>query len=144
MKDAKDFYDAYDIPRPQKLLPREEVLFDKLNSTQKDFQVQIKNQQEKITELKQKLFTFDATKISIIGGIAGLTMAIILSIGGEIANSEKRALHEENKLLKKENIYLKNSDVGKLAIENQKLREENKKQKEELQKYNCFWKACIK
>ena len=65
-------------------------------------------------------------------------MAIIVSIGREVANSEKQALYEENKLLNKDNIYFLNSDVVKLAIKNQKLREENKKQKEELQNYNCF------
>lgn len=65
-------------------------------------------------------------------------MAIIVSIGREVANSEKQALYEENKLLNKDNIYFLNSDVVKLVIKNQKLREEYKKQKEELQNYNCF------
>jgi Tfp pilus assembly protein PilN len=64
------------------------------------------------------------------GGIAWVIMAIIVSIGEEVANSEKQALYEENKLLNKENVHLKNRDVVKLAIENQKLREENNKQKE--------------
>ncbi|MGB6298675.1 MAG: hypothetical protein WBF90_21175 [Rivularia sp. (in: cyanobacteria)] len=64
------------------------------------------------------------------GGIAWVIMAIIVSIGEEVANTEKRALYVENKLLNKESVHLKNRDVVKLAIENQKLREENKKQKE--------------
>jgi hypothetical protein len=57
-------------------------------------------------------------------------MAIIVSIGREVANSENRALYSENKLLNKESVHLKNRDVVKLAIKNQKLREENKKQNE--------------
>ena len=64
------------------------------------------------------------------GEIAGVIMAIIVSIGKEVVNSEKQALYEENKLLNIDNIYFLNSDVVKLAIKNQKLREENKKQKE--------------
>lgn len=80
--------------------------------------------------MKQKSFTFNANKICISRGIAGVIMAIIVSIRGEVANSEKRALYVENKLLNKESVHLKNRDVVKLAIENQKLREENKKQKE--------------
>ena len=65
-------------------------------------------------------------------------MAIIVSIGREVANSEKQALYEENKLLNKDNIYFLNSDVVKLVIKNQKLREEYKKQKEELLNYKWF------
>ena len=77
------------------------------------------------------MFTFSAKKICISGGIAGVIMAIIVSIGREVANSEKQALYEENKLLNKDNIYFLNSDVVKLVIKNQKLREEYKKQKDE-------------
>jgi hypothetical protein len=46
MKDAKYFYDAYDIPHPHKLLALQEVLFDKLNTTQKNHQIKNDNQKE--------------------------------------------------------------------------------------------------
>lgn len=39
------------------------------------------------------------------GGIAWVIMAIIVSIGEEVANSKKQALYEENKLLNKDNVY---------------------------------------
>lgn len=144
MKNAKDFYEAYDIPHPNKLLPREEQMFEALNNTQKDIQVQARNKTEENKQLREELLIFNVQKLSIAGGCVVLAVSIVLSIIGAIADSEKRTLHRENELLKKENIYLKNQEVGKLAIENNKLRIENAEQKAELEQYNCLWKACIK
>lgn len=144
MKDARDFYEAYDIPHPSKLLPREEQMFEALHNTQKDIQIQARNKTEENKQIREKLLIFNVQKLSIVGGCVVLAISIIISIVGAIADSEKRTLHQENELLKKENIYLKNQEVGKLAIENNKLRIENAKQKEELEQYYCIWKACLK
>lgn len=171
MKSAKEFYEVYDIPHPQRLLHREELLFELLTKSEQNYLTHIKTQDATIEQLKQDKKKKARNQIYKYAGLFGAVTGTVVLFGLVANNIEKQMLRNEvqtvirekellqsqtkkkkgelNKqieLLTKENEKLKAADTALLEKENARLKEKNAKLNSEIIRLNkdCLGKVCLR
>lgn len=171
MKNAKEFYEVYDIPHPHKLLPREELLFETLTKSEQTYRNKIKSQESAIFQLSSANRKKINTRNYIYAGIAGVTAGLIFVIGLFANSAEKDALQsevetvtnqkeqlqkqfnrEKEKMQKRIEIIteqkeqLEAADAALLEKENAQLKDKNARLNSEIIKLkrNCLGKVCIR
>ncbi|NJN07179.1 MAG: hypothetical protein HC815_04055 [Richelia sp. RM1_1_1] len=171
MKSAKEFYEIYDIPHPQKLLSREELMFDTLSKAEQTYITTIKSQQADFEKLAEITEQHKTTRYFTVAGIIGLVAGMVILIGLNVSNGEKRALQREVKaltqqqellqrqsqrreqelnkrieILVNQNEELMSSDAALLQEDNARLKAKNAQLNSEIIKIRnrCIGKFCLR